>query len=86
VNFDASNRATLSIEGSGPAAEELKRVWQELSNRKTLRWVHTRSATRDGRPVTQIVGEESSPGDGKYFYAVMDTLAREYGYTVDIAK
>jgi hypothetical protein len=85
VDFDASNRATLSTEGSDPPAEDLKRVWQEMSSMKKLTWVHSRPATRDGRQVTQIVGEEASPGDGKYLYAVLDTLARKYGYTVDIA-
>jgi hypothetical protein len=86
VDFDASNRATLATEGSSPEVEELKRVWQEMSNMKKLTWVHSRPVTKGGSEVTQIVGEDASPGEEKYFYAVLDTLARKYGYTVDIAK
>ena len=87
VSFDASNRATLATDGSGPAAEELKNAWQEMSSRKTLTWVHSQPATRpDGRTVTEIVGDEVAPGDGQYLYAVLDTLNRKYGYTVEMAK
>ena len=86
LDFDESNRATLSTAGSGPAVDELKRVWPEMSKMEKLTWVHTRPNNADGKQVTQIVGEDAKPGDGKYFYAVLDTLSRKYGYTVDIAK
>jgi hypothetical protein len=86
VNFDESRRASLSTEGSGSVVDELKRVWEQISQQPKLKWVHSRTDTAHGGDVTQIVGEDSSPGDGKYFYAVMDTLARKYGYVVDIAK
>ncbi len=86
VDFDESHRATLSPEGSGPAVEQLKKDWQEVSSMKELIWKQSRPDEIDGKSVTRIVGVTAKPGDANYFYAVLDTLSRKYGYSVDIAK
>src|SRR6476660_6772506 len=36
VNFDASNRASLSTEGAGPDIDELKQAWAEISKAAEL--------------------------------------------------
>jgi hypothetical protein len=86
LEFDESNRASLSTEGSGPAVDELKRVWDEVSKMGKLTWTQSRQDTIDGEKVTRIVDVEAKAGDKIYIYAVLDTLERKYGYTVDIAK
>jgi hypothetical protein len=85
VNFDESNQATLSTEGSAPAAEELKKAWAEISKQKELTWKQSRPDEIGGEKVTRIVGETAKPGDDNYIYAVLNTLERKYGYTVDLA-
>jgi len=85
VNFDESNQATLSTEGSGPEAEGLKKAWAEISKQKELTWKHSRPDEIGGEKVTRIVGETAKPGDDNYIYAVLNTLERKYGYTVDLA-
>src|SRR5689334_17817355 len=84
IRFDQSNRATLSTEGSGPAVEELKTAWQEISSLPELTWKQSRPEEINGRPVTRIVGVTSKPGDDTYIYAVLNTLERKYGFTVDL--
>jgi hypothetical protein len=84
VEFDQSNRATLSTEGSGPAVEDLKTAWQEISSLPQLTWKQSRPDVIDGKPVTRIVGVQARPGDDNYIYAVLNTLERKYGYTVDL--
>jgi len=86
VNFDASNHASLSTEGAGPDIDELKQAWTEVSNSGELTWKQSRPDTVDGDAVTRIDGVSAKPGDESYIYAVMNTLERKYGYTVDIAK
>lgn len=86
INFDASNHANLSTEGAGPEVEGLKKAWTEVSKAGELTWKQSRPDTVDGEPVTRIVGVSAKPGDHSYIYAVMNTLERKYGYTVDIAK
>jgi hypothetical protein len=84
VTFDKSNQATLSIEGSGPAAEELKKAWQEIVKFEELTWKQSRTEEVDGKRITRIVGERAKPGEANYIYAVMNTLERKYGFAVDI--
>jgi hypothetical protein len=84
LEFDASNRATLATEASGPAAEELKQAWQELSSLPELTWKQSRPEEVEGHRVTRIVGVPVKPGDDTYIYAVMNTLERKYGYVVDL--
>ena len=86
VNFDTSKRATLSSEGSGPDVDALKKIWEEISKLGKLTWTQSRPDQIGGEKVTKIVDVEARPGDDKYIYAVLDTLERKYGYTVDIAK
>ena len=83
--FDESNRAALETEGTGPAVEQLKRDWEEVSKQNKLIWKKSVPDEIDGRTVTRIVGEEVAPGDENYIYAVLNTLERKYGYTVDLA-
>jgi hypothetical protein len=85
LNFDEKNRATLSTEGSGPAVEELKTIWAEISKMKELTWKQSRPGEIDGEKVMRIVGEKAKPGDDNYIYAVLNTLERKYGYAVDLA-
>ena len=66
--------------------DELKQAWTEVSNSGELTWKQSRPDTVDGDAVTRIVGVGAKPGDESYIYAVMNTLERKYGYTVDIAK
>jgi len=86
LTFDESNKATLSTEGSGPAVDELKKVWEEISKLKELTWKQSRPGEIGGEKVTRIVGETARPGDDNYIYAVLNTLERKYGYTVDLAN
>jgi hypothetical protein len=86
LTFDESNKATLSTEGSGPEVEELKKVWAEISKQKELTWKQSRPGEIGGEKVTRIVGERAKPGDDTYIYAVLNTLERKYGYTVDLAN
>jgi hypothetical protein len=84
VSFDKSNQATLSIEESGSAAEELKKAWQEIVKSEELTWKQSRTEEVDGKRITRIVGEKAKPGEANYIYAVMNTLERKYGFTVAI--
>jgi hypothetical protein len=84
--FDASNRATLSLEGSDPDTAELQRVWQEISKMGELTWKQSRPDVIDGEKVMRIVGEKAQPGDANYIYAVLNTLERKYGYAVDLER
>jgi hypothetical protein len=84
LDFDESNRAKLSVEGSGPDAAELQRVWQEISKMGELTWKQSRPDVIDGEKVTRIVGERAKPGDDTYIYAVLNTLERKYGYVVGL--
>ena len=86
LDFNASNHATLSVEGSGPDAAELQRVWQEISKMGELTWKQSRSDVIDGEKVMRIVGEKVKPGDDTYIYAVLNTLERKYGYAVDLGR
>ena len=86
IDFDATNHAKLSTEGAGPDVEELKGAWAEISQAGELTWKQSRPDTVDGESVTRIVGVKAKPGDEQYIYAVLNTLERKYGYTVDIAR
>jgi hypothetical protein len=86
IDFDGANQATLSTEGTGQEVEELKQAWAEISKTGDLTWKQSRPDTIDGESVTRIVGVKAKPGDEAYIYAVMNTLERKYGYTVDIAR
>jgi hypothetical protein len=86
LDFDESNRATLATEGSGPAVEELTNAWEEISKLPELTWKQSRPEEIDGRRVTRIMGVESKPGDDNYIYAVLNTLERKYGFTVELAE
>jgi hypothetical protein len=86
IHFNESNRATLSVEGSSPEAEQLKKDWEEISKQKELTWKQARPGTVNGESVTRIVGERAKPGDDNYIYAVLNTLERKYGYSVDLVE
>ena len=49
-----------------------------------LIWKQSRPDEIDGDKVMRIVGTKAKPGDANYIYAVMNTLERKYGYTVDL--
>ena len=86
INFDGSNHASLSTEGEASEVEELKQAWAEISKTGELIWKQSRPDTVEGQRVTRIVGVKAKPGDDAYIYAVMNTLERKYGFTVEIAK
>jgi hypothetical protein len=86
LNFDETNHATLATEGEGPAVEELKTAWAEISKAGELIWKQSRPGEVDGQKVTRLVGEKAKPGDDIYIYAVLDNLERKYGFSVDIGK
>jgi hypothetical protein len=85
LNFDESNQATLSAEGSGPEVDALKATWAEISKMKELTWKQSQPGEINGEKVMRIVGEKAKPGDDNYIYAVLNTLERKYGYVVDLA-
>lgn len=85
--FDTGNHVTLAVEGSGAGAAELRKAWAEMSGKAKLSWVRSeRKTTDDGKRVTQIRTYDYTRDQPAYFYAVLDTLSREYGFVVDIAK
>lgn len=84
LSFDEANRAKLATEGAGPAVEELREAWQEISGLKELIWKQSKPAVIDGRKVTRIIGLPVKPGTPNYIYAIMNTLERKYGFTVDL--
>ena len=86
LNFDESNRATLSLEYTGPEAEELQKVWKELSARRELTWKRSEPGELDGAPIVRVIGETVKPGEFAYIYAVMNTLERKYGYWVELER
>jgi hypothetical protein len=85
LSFDDTKHVKLSPEGSGPSVEELKEAWKEISKLKELTWKQSRPDVVDGRKVTRIIAVPVKPGEPNYIYAVMNTLERKYGYTVDRA-
>jgi hypothetical protein len=86
LDFDASNHATLATEGSGSEVEKLKRDWKEISGKDELIWKKSVPGEEGGEKIIRIVGEKVHPGDDAYVYAVLNTLERSYGYTVDFAQ
>ena len=86
LTFDATNQVILTTEGAGPAVEELKKAWAEISARHKVSWVTTVIEETPRGQVTAIESEDYDRSHPNYFYAVMDTLSREYGVRVDIAK
>ena len=86
LRFEEGNRVSLVTEGAGPAVEELKKAWLEISKQPKVTWVKTVVEESAGKKVTAIEAEEYGRGDANYFYAVLDTLSRHYGFSVDIAK
>ena len=84
--FDQNNQVQLVTEGSGPAVDALKQAWREMSAQPKLSWVKTVVEESGGKKVTAIESEEYGSKDANYFYAVLDTLSRQYGFSVDIAK
>lgn len=86
LTFDDRNRVSLATEGSGPAVDALKQAWQEISAKPKATWVKTVVEESGGKKVTAIEAEDYGPNEPNYFYAVLDTLSRQYGFSVDIAK
>jgi hypothetical protein len=86
VNFDESHRAVLSTEGSGPVVDALKTAWQEIQKLGKLTWTQSVPGEMNGKQVTKIMDVEAKPGDKHYIYAVLDTLERKYGFTVDLER
>lgn len=86
LTFDKANQGTLVTQGSSPAVEELKKAWKEISEKSKVTWIKTVVEESGGKKVTAIEGEEYTRKDANYFYAVLDTLSRSYGFSVDISK
>lgn len=87
ITFDATSRATLQTEGTGPDVEELKQAWAEISAKESLDWVKSRPEKRSETETVMIIEKlEVRPGDPRYVYAVFDTLSRKYGFSVDFEK
>jgi hypothetical protein len=86
LTFDDRNRVSLNTEGSGPAVDALKQAWKEISAKPKATWVKTVVEESGGKKVTAIEAEDYGPTEPNYFYAVLDTLSRQYGFSVDIAK
>jgi len=81
--FEGSQQGVLTTEKPGPEADELKQAWEELSSKKQITWKRMSLQVIDGQEVTAIDGDDFSPGDEEYKWAVLDNLERKYGYTVD---
>ena len=81
--FDASNNATLTPEGSGPDADELKRVWAEASQRKSLPMQWTEKTKVDGNLKTTRKSKEVAKADEEYPAAVWSYLESAHGYLVN---
>lgn len=52
----------------------------------TVTWVKTVIEESAGRKVTALEAKDYSRKDENYFYAVLDTLSRRYGFSVDIGR
>ena len=81
--FDASNNATLTTEGSGPDVEQLKRVWAEASQLKSLPMEWTEKTKVDGSLKTTRKSKDVAKGDEEYPAAVWSYLESTHGYLVD---
>lgn len=86
LTFNKVNQGTLVTQGTGPAVEELKKAWKEISDMHKVIWMKTVVEESGGKKVTAIEGEEYTRKDANYFYAVLDTLSRTYGFAVEIGK
>ena len=86
LQFDESNHGTLTIDGSGAAAEKLKQDWNEVSSKPELTWKMSVPDVVDGRTIMRIKGSTVHPGEDTYPEAVLNTLERSYGYSVEIGN
>lgn len=86
LTFDKANQGTLVTEGAGPTVEELKKAWQEISAMPKVTWVKTVIEESAGKKVTALEAEDYGRKDANYVYAVLDTLSRRYGFSVDIGR
>jgi hypothetical protein len=86
LHFDETNHATLTLDRGGPEAAELERVWAEICRLGELTWKQSRPEVIDGEEVMSIVGVDAKPGDVTYIYAVLNTLERRYGYSVNLQR
>ena len=81
--FDESNKATLTTEGSGPEAERLRKVWEEVAKLDTLPMQRAEEKEVDGNLVTSIRAYMIPKTDKRYPGAVWSVLERQHGYLVD---
>jgi hypothetical protein len=81
--FDESNKATLTTEGSGPEAERLRNVWEEVAKLDTLPMQRAEEKEVDGNLVTSIRAYIIPKSDKRYPGAVWSVLERHHGYLVD---
>mgnify|MGYP000529424432 CR=1 FL=1 len=86
LEFQPERRPTLILEGTGADVENLGKAWAEMSAQPKLKWIRSEIKEIDGRKVTQIRARQYAPDEPAYFYAVLDTLSRSYGYRVEIAN
>jgi hypothetical protein len=86
LEFDGSNRATLTYESSGPLADQLEQDWYAIDDKPELLWKKSVPQEVDGGTVFRTEGVMVRREDEAYIYAVFNTLERSYGYRVRLKR
>ena len=66
----------ISLLKYGEEANKLKSVWDEIVKHETLEWKHGIEVDKDGGTEYRIIGEQLSPTDENYYFAVQDYLSK----------
>ena len=83
IVFDESNNGTLTIEKNGAEGDQLRKVWDEMSQRSALEMQRAERSEVDGKKVTKYMSYQIPKNDERYPAAVWSTLEHDHGYLVD---
>jgi len=83
IVFDESNNGTLTIEKNGAEGDQLRKVWDEMSQRSALEMQRAERSEADGKKVTKYMSYQIPKNDERYPAAVWSTLEHDHGYLVD---
>lgn len=83
IVFDESNNGTLTIEKKGAEGDQLRKVWDEMSQRSALEMQRAERSEVDGKKVTKYMSYQVPKSDDRYPAAVWSTLEHDHGYLVD---
>jgi hypothetical protein len=79
--FGPKGEPTLTVQDKGPAGDQLRAAWAEVSKmpKVLMKWSELDPADKTG--ATQLLkGKEVPKGDPDYPTAVADILSRNYGF------